>query len=254
MNTIKNLASIAEDYDIRNSDKLRDNIVSEYRAVFESLDSIDGSIVSKDIQFLPVYKINEGYAIDLDSLKYVVESEECTLEEAAQTVKDINYIGDTYPLYCVLPDNINESIDVESFIKLNQSLAKSGIIPASTRSYSINEAFELTPEKLEKKIQESKDKQKKIIDKRDAFKKMNPEEQRKYCTNKAFKNLITATLISLPTFGLGGVVYNSYITMAGDNTILGPAQYIKSLNTLIKAYDVDIKNFNKKLKELKSKK
>lgn len=130
MNTIKNLASITENYKVKNSDRLRNDIVSEYTETINSLDSIDSSIIKKDIKLLPTYKINEGYAIDLNSLKYVVESEHCTLEEAAQKIKDINYIGDTYPLYCILPENIIESAAIESFIILNKSLNKAGIIPA----------------------------------------------------------------------------------------------------------------------------
>lgn len=130
MNTIKNLASIAENYKVKNSDRLRDDIVSEYAETINSLNSIDSSIIKKDIKLLPVYKINERYTIDLDSLKYVVESEHCTLEEAAQKIKDINYIGDTYPLYCILPENIIESATIESFVTLNESLNKAGIIPA----------------------------------------------------------------------------------------------------------------------------
>lgn len=130
MNTIKNLVNIAEYYNIKNSDKSRDDIVAEYTETINSLDSIDSSIIKKDIKLLPTYKINEGYAIDLDSLKYVVESEHCTLEEATQKIKDINYIGDTYPLYCILPENITESTAIESFVTLNESLNKAGIIPA----------------------------------------------------------------------------------------------------------------------------
>lgn len=130
MNTIKNLVNIVEYYNIKNSDKSRDDIVAEYAETINSLDSIDSSIIKKDIKLLPVYKINERYTIDLDSLKYVVESEHCTLEEAAQKIKDINYIGGTYPLYCILPENIIESAAIESFVTLNESLNKAGIIPA----------------------------------------------------------------------------------------------------------------------------
>lgn len=131
MNTIKNLVNIAEYYNIKNSDRLRDDIIAEYTETINSLDTIDKSVIKKDIRVLPIYKINEGYAIDLDSLKYVVESEHCTLEEAAQKIKDINYIGDTYPLYCILPENITESAAIESFITLNKSLNNAGIIPAT---------------------------------------------------------------------------------------------------------------------------
>lgn len=76
-----------------------------------------------------VKNIQEGYAIDLDSLKYVVESENTTLEEAVQKIRDVNYIDDISPMYCVLPDNINETISLESFITLYNSLTESRIIP-----------------------------------------------------------------------------------------------------------------------------
>lgn len=72
----------------------------------------------------------EGYAIDLDSLKSVVESREVSLEEAIQEIRDVNYIGDTIPMYCVLPENINEKMTLESFIDLCNILNESGITPA----------------------------------------------------------------------------------------------------------------------------
>lgn len=82
--------------------------------------------------------IEEGYAIDLSSLKYVVESEECTLEDAVQKIRDVNYIGDTYPMYCILPEDINENMSLESFITLNHSLTESGIIPAVINEKNLN--------------------------------------------------------------------------------------------------------------------
>lgn len=138
MNSINNLVSIAESCNIENSNRLRDDIVSEYTDILESLDTIDSSIIKKDISLVPIYKINEGYAIDLSSLKYVVESEKCTLEEATQKIKDINYIGDTYPLYCVLPEDINEKMTLESFVTMNTSLLESGIIPAVINEKSLS--------------------------------------------------------------------------------------------------------------------
>lgn len=83
--------------------------------------------------------IKEGYAIDLESLKYVVESKGITLEEAIQEIREANYIGDTYPIYCVLPDNINEATTVESFITVSDALSKSGITPVSTVLFDITE-------------------------------------------------------------------------------------------------------------------
>lgn len=80
--------------------------------------------------------IKEGYAIDLDSLKYVVESKQISLEEAIQEIRDVNYIGDTYPIYCVLPENINENMSIESFIVLNDSLEEAGIIPIAITELS----------------------------------------------------------------------------------------------------------------------
>ena len=128
MNTINNIANIARQYGITESGNLRDDIVSKYTDIIESLNTVDESVINHDISLLPVYKINkfeldtnikEGYAIDLDSLKYVVESKQITLEEAVQEIRDVNYIGDTYPMYCVLPENINENMSLESFIDFN---------------------------------------------------------------------------------------------------------------------------------------
>ena len=83
--------------------------------------------------------IKEGYAIDLDSLKSVVESRQLTLEEAIHEIKEANYIGDTFQMYCVLPENINENISLESFITLNEALNKADIIPVSIREYTEEE-------------------------------------------------------------------------------------------------------------------
>ena len=138
MNTIRNLASIAENYNIKNSNRLREDIVTEYTDIIDSLSFIDKSVINKDISLLPIYNTNEGYAIDLSSLKYVVESEECTLEDAIQKIRDVNYIGDTYPMYCILPEDINENMSLESFITLNHSLTESGIIPAVINEKSLN--------------------------------------------------------------------------------------------------------------------
>ena len=79
---------------------------------------------------------------------------------------------------------------------------------------------------------------------------MSDAEQKKYCINKSIKNIVVGSLISIPTLFVGGAVYNSYITMKGDNTILGPKLYIKSLNNIIAAYRNDINRLNKRLKEL----
>ena len=261
MNTINKLVSLSESYNIKNSDRLRNDIVSEYTETINSLDSIDESVIVKDIRVLPVYKINEGlfsfgknkqeipvprkkepkyvpvdkntynktvdiavkllnskykdiktslkkkpyeldddydyvfvfsfdvsplklktreelieystelthfcndiqntlkekykiditididgtkdglisirnnnilkesYAIDLDSLKYVVQNEQCSLEEASNLLMRINNIDEDCSLYCVLPKNINENMSIESFINLNNMLNEAGIIP-----------------------------------------------------------------------------------------------------------------------------
>lgn len=136
MNTINKLVSLSESYNIKNSDRLRNDIVSEYTETVNSLDSIDESVIVKDIRVLPIYKINEkkkamkeSYAVDLDSLKYVVQNEHCSLEEASNLLKRINNIDEDCSLYCVLPKNINENMSIESFINLNNILNEAGIIP-----------------------------------------------------------------------------------------------------------------------------
>ena len=136
MNKINFMADIARRKGITESDNLRDNIVEEYTDIIESLDTIDESVIVKDIGLLPVYKVEEGYAIDLDSLKYVVESEQITLEEAIQEIRDVNYIGDTIPMYCVLPNDINENMTLESFIDLNNILNESEITPITITELS----------------------------------------------------------------------------------------------------------------------
>ena len=145
MNTINKLVSLSESYNIKNSDRLRNDIVSEYTETINSLDSIDESVIVKDIRVLPIYKINEkkkamkeSYAIDLDSLKYVVQNEQCSLEEASNLLKRINNIDEDCSLYCVLPKNINENMSIESFINLNNMLNEAGIIPIAVNEKGLN--------------------------------------------------------------------------------------------------------------------
>lgn len=294
MNTINKLVSLSESYNIKNSDRLRNDIVSEYAETINSLDSIDESVIVKDIRVLPVYKINEekyninesaelkpinevltadynfvmsynisfiqrkmmplsmlkrtkisfekrldnyetklkefkkmsdeeqekvcrkinlangaysagvavattaasnyasngqysltyieipstitpynypgvldkmikkmkydinklddiiktkekkkamkeSYAIDLDSLKYVVQNEHCSLEEASNLLMRINNIDKDCSLYYVLPENINENMNIESFINLNNMLSEAGLDPICVKDYNINE-------------------------------------------------------------------------------------------------------------------
>lgn len=146
MNTINKLVSLSESYNIKNSDRLRNDIVSEYTETVNSLDSIDESVIVKDIRVLPIYKINEkkkamkeSYAVDLDSLKYVVQNEHCSLEEASNLLKRINNIDEDCSLYCVLPKNINENMSIESFINLNNILNEAGIESICIKDYNINE-------------------------------------------------------------------------------------------------------------------
>lgn len=80
---------------------------------------------------------------------------------------------------------------------------------------------------------------------------MSKEEQIKFCVGKSLKNIIISSLISMPTAGLGSAVYTVYQEMHGNNPILGPKMYINNLNIWITAYNTDINNFKKKLKELK---
>ena len=89
--------------------------------------------------------VKEGNAIDLDSLKYVVESKKITLDEAIQEFKNINSIEEDASFYCVLPENINENITVESFITLNNTLSKANIIPISNKSINL-EDFTIKPQ------------------------------------------------------------------------------------------------------------
>ncbi len=84
-------------------------------------------------------KINESFAVDLDSLKYVVESEQCTLEEAVQKIKDANYIDDSYNISCVLPEGFNEQMTLDHFITLHNVLTEAGINLVWTKEVSENE-------------------------------------------------------------------------------------------------------------------
>lgn len=264
MNTIIELANIAENYNIRNSNRLRDDIVTECIDILESLDSIDKTVINKDISLVPIYKINEGYAIDLSSLKYVVESEKCTLEEAVQKIKDINYIGDTYPLYCILPEGFNESMTLDNFISLSESLNNAGIKVTWTNEISetefLNEADLKTLfnnwniKRLEKSLANYEKSLVQLQNKLDEFNKLSEQEQKKYCLNKTIKNLAVGTITGMIVPVVGTAAYITYIEMKGDNTILGPKAYKRNINIWINAYKTDIKRMKATLNKKKSKK
>ena len=52
------IAEIAKGYCLKNSGKLRDDIVSECESILESFDTIEKGILPRDISLLPVYSIN----------------------------------------------------------------------------------------------------------------------------------------------------------------------------------------------------
>jgi len=153
----------------------------------------------------------DGYAVDLESLKYVVESKECTLQEAIQEVRDVNYIGDTIPMYCTLPKNINENMTLESFITLNDSLNEAGIIPVSTREFSelefVSEAAKISEfvdkfkdkiknmpvSSLEKQIKTCQENNKKLKEEIAKIDKMSEEEAKKYVAKQSVKNIAKLT-------------------------------------------------------------
>ena len=61
---INKLASIAKNYDIENSKKLRYDIVFEYTETIGSLNTVEESVIDKNISLLPVYQINEKSSIE----------------------------------------------------------------------------------------------------------------------------------------------------------------------------------------------
>lgn len=275
---INTLASIAKDYGITKSGNLRDEIVSEYTNKIESLNTIDESVISRSIELLPIYTINEstnmnGYAVDLSSLKYVVESnEDMTLEEAMQEIRDINYIDDTIPMYCVLPEDINEKMSLESFIDLNDILIKNDTTPIAIREYSeyefINEAIlikNMKEPQLKKELTESERRLKLFKEKKEKFDKLSDNEKKKYCRSTALKNdliafgvtaagVAAATALGATNPATIGAV-GSYLTYNnlsddGENTYYSPKKYDRFLNNQIHIYEDRIKEINKRLKEL----
>lgn len=146
---IKTINTLAECARLNNLEptrnRLRLDIVSEYTDIINSLSSVEESVIKNDISLLPVYQINEGYAIDLSSLKYVIESKKITLEEAIKEIKEVNNIKEASIMYCILPENINENMSVESFITLNNTLNEAGIIPTMNMVLEV-ENFALKPE------------------------------------------------------------------------------------------------------------
>lgn len=205
--------------------------------------------------------IKEGYAIDLDSLKYIIESKEVTLKEAIQEIRDINYIDDTYPMYCVLPRDINENMSLESFINVNESLINSEITPVCTKYINedefINEGLKVdnwNEAKVRRTLKQYEENLEDLKIKKQKFEKKTPKEQQQYCIANNLKVTTVATLLDIPTMLIGGTVYILYKTWKGDNTSLGPNNYKKQLNELIAAHNTDIKALKKRLKELESQK
>ena len=133
---IREMADLAssDNYGLYNSNILRDEIRESYIDTINSLDTINSNIIRKDTSLLPIYKIDEGYGIELESLKQVVESTG-SLSEAVQEIRDVNNIMEVCPMYCILPENINESITLENFVTLYKSLEKADIKPVSTNAH-----------------------------------------------------------------------------------------------------------------------
>lgn len=143
MKSINTLASIARINKLEPTrNRLRNDIVEEYTKITSVISRIEESIITNDTSLLPIYKIEEGYAIDLDSLKYVVESKKIILDEAIQEFKTVNNIEENASVYCVLPKNINENMTIESFITLNNTLSKANITPISNKSINLEDFIE----------------------------------------------------------------------------------------------------------------
>ena len=224
--------------------RLRDSIVEEYNEYIDNLDIIDESILEKKIEELPVYKINEGYSIELSSLKQVVQDEHCSVQEAVQKIKDVNYIGNTYPMYCILPEGYNYSMTLESFITLKDILTEAEIIPAvfnkvepsdfinenythdSWIRQARNKAKTKNVKKLHKLIEQTKEKLNKSIEAENNFKKM-PKDERE----KTVKLAVNIGSIKEPK----------------------ESEFIKNYKENQKCYKEIIKIYESRLKELESK-
>ena len=247
--------AVSDNYGLYNSNSFRDEIRESYIDTINSLDTIDSNIIRKDTSLLPVYKIDEGYGIELESLKQVVESTG-SLSEAVQEIRDANNIMEVCPMYCILPENINESTTLENFVTLYKSLEKADIKPVSTNAHTyrqfISEAASV--ENLEKRIKKYEANRDELVKKKKDFLKLSKEEQKKYCVNKTVKNIAVGTALDLVSFGIAGTVYTIYTSQKGDNTILGPKNYVKNLDAYITAYNTDIRAMKAKVRELKSKK
>ena len=122
------IAEIAKGYCLKNSGKLRDEIVSECESILESFDTIEKGIIPRDISLLPVYNTNESYAIDLDSIKYTMRFKNLPLEEAVDLIKKTHKINEDADICCIIPDNMTFYSEAD-FEAVKNTLLETGIIP-----------------------------------------------------------------------------------------------------------------------------
>lgn len=78
--------------------------------------------------FYKTNKVNESYAIDLDSLKYTMRFKNLPLEEAVDLIKKTHNIDESTDICCIIPDNVTFYSEAD-FNAVKNTLLEAGVIP-----------------------------------------------------------------------------------------------------------------------------
>lgn len=252
---LNKLVNMATNMGITNSNSLRDDIVSECTSIIDSLDTIDKSVIVKDINTLSVYKINEGYCIDLDSLKYVVESEQVSLQEAIQLIKDTNYIDDCWNMSCLLRENHINSMTLENFCDLCESLNKSGIGVLSESEVNMEDFINETSTNdnlLKNKVDAAKKLAAKTKNTRKLDRLIKSQEKQIQNKQKLISDMKNKSKEEQEKFAKTYAKLLKYSMV--DTSKVTINDWFKDMNNEIKTYNSIIKIYKDRIKELESQK
>lgn len=97
------------------------NSINNFKKCNNILESLDTVFNTDDISTLPVYKYNESYIVDLETLSHVVKSNHVSIEEAVELIKEANDIESS--ICCLL----DKEMSLEEFCNIYDELSEAGI-------------------------------------------------------------------------------------------------------------------------------
>lgn len=205
--SINKLANLALESGLECSETMSLDILKEYSETIESLETSEK--VNKSVNVLPVYKVNEGYCTDMDTLFSLAESEDITLSEAKEMIQTANCV-DT--VTCALPAGLEKVMTLDDFCNMCTGLTEAGIdlvwdreILAEefiTEEGKISAAMGKVKDKinkmsinsLEKQIKKCEENIKKMNDELAKIDKMSKDEANAYAKKQSVKNIGWTTL------------------------------------------------------------